>query len=67
MQAAEWFRRFKDGHVIVETDERPGRLSPNKTDEVIPGAPDLVRADRKLTTGEVAEGLDIFSGSFQAI
>jgi hypothetical protein len=67
MQATEWFRRFEDGDVIVETDERTGRLSPNRSDEVIPRARDLVRADRRLTTGEVAEELDISSGPCQAI
>jgi hypothetical protein len=65
MQAAEWFRGFKES--IVESDERTGRLSTNRSDEVIPRARDLVTADRSLTIGEVAEELDISSGSCQAI
>jgi len=57
MQVAEWFRGFKDGHIIVESDERTGRLSPNRSDEVKTEARDLVRADRRLTIREVAEEL----------
>lgn len=57
MQVAEWFRGFKDGHIIVENDERTGRLSPNRSDEVKTKARDLVRADRRLTIREVAEEL----------
>jgi hypothetical protein len=57
MPAAEWFRGFKDGHIIVESDERTGRLSPNRSDEVIPKGRDLVRKDQRLTIGKVAEEL----------
>lgn len=67
MQVAEWFRGFKDGYIIVESDERTGRLSPNRSDKVITKVRDLVRADRRLTTREVAEELEISSGSCQAI
>jgi hypothetical protein len=45
MQVAEWFRGFKDGHNIAESDEQTGRLAPNKSDEAITHARDLVRAD----------------------
>ena len=60
-------RGFKEGYIIVESDERTGRLSPNRSGEVITRARDLVRADRRLTMGEVAEELETSSSSCQAI
>jgi hypothetical protein len=67
MQVAGWFRGFKDGHINVESGKRTGSLAPNKSDEVITHTHDLVRADRRLITREVAEELKIYSVSCQAM
>jgi hypothetical protein len=62
MQVVEWFRGFKEGHINIESDERTGRLTPNKSDEMITHAHDSVRTERRLTIREVVEELKFSSG-----
>jgi ABC-type histidine transport system ATPase subunit len=66
MQVVEWFRGLRGGHINVESDERTGSLTPNKSGEVITHVHDLVRAERRLIIREVAEELKFSSGLYQA-
>jgi len=42
-----WYRRFKDGRMSVDDDERSGRPSTNTTPENIANVREVILADRR--------------------
>ena len=63
----EWYKRFQDGRVDVEYDERPGRPSTSTTDENVEKVKEMVMNDRRITIREVADDIGISIGSFHEI
>ena len=65
MKRATCFRhkRFKNGRLSVEDDERSGRPSTSTDDPHIDEINTLVRANRRLTARELAEERGISVGS----
>jgi hypothetical protein len=55
----EWQRRFLGGREDVEDDERPGRPVTMKTDENVDKVRTMVRNDRRLSIGMIAEELNV--------
>ena len=58
-----WHKRFKNGLLSVEDDERSGRPSTSTDDPHIDEISTLVRANRRLTVRELAEKCGISVGS----
>ena len=58
-----WHKRFKNGRLSVENDERFGRSSTSTDDPHIDEINTLVRANRRLTLRELAEECGISVGS----
>ena len=58
-----WHKRFKNGRLSVEDDERFGRPSTSTDDPHIDEINTLVRANRRLTVRELAEECGISVGS----
>ena len=58
-----WHKRFKNGRLSVEDDERSGRPSTSTDDLHIDEINTLVRANRSLTVRELAEEYGISVGS----
>ena len=58
-----WHKRFKNGRLSVEDDERSGRSSTSTDDLHIDEINTLVRANRHLTVREHAEECGILVGS----
>ena len=58
-----WHKRFKNGWLSVEDDERSGRPSTSTDDPHIDEINTLVRANRCLTVRELAEECGISVGS----
>ena len=58
-----WHKRFKNGRLSVEDDERSGRPSTSTDDLHIDEINTLVRANRRLTVRELAEECGISVGS----
>ena len=63
----DWYRRFKKGRTSVESDERTGRPSTSRNNEIVEKVRSLVRADRSLTIRELSGEVGISFGSCQAI
>ena len=58
-----WYKRFKNGRLSVEDDERSGRPSTSTDDPHIDKINSRVRANRRLTERELAEECGISVGS----
>ena len=58
-----WHKRFKNGRLSVEDDERSGRPSTSTEDPHIDEINTLVGANRRLTVRELAEECGISVGS----
>ena len=58
-----WHKRFKNGRLSVEDDERSGRPSTSTDDPHIDKINTLVRANRRQTVRELAEECGISVGS----
>jgi len=63
----EWHERFKSNRESVEDDERSDRPPTSKTDENINKVREMLINNRKLTSRELAEDLNIAYGSIQDI
>ncbi|UYV82056.1 hypothetical protein LAZ67_21000621 [Cordylochernes scorpioides] len=63
----EWYKRFKEGREETADNERSGRPSTLTAPEKVDKALELVREDRRITFGEVAEEAGISFGSTQSI
>jgi hypothetical protein len=59
MQCYEWFKRFKDGRMLVSEDSRPGWLSTSTNEGHINRFHAVFRGNRHLTLQEVADKLGI--------
>ena len=59
----EWYKRFQDGRVDVEDDERSGRPSTSTIDENVKKVEKMVMNDRRITIREVADEVGISIGS----
>ena len=57
-QTYEWWQRFKEGRTSVD-DPRSGRPSTSKTDDNVTKVREVIRSNRRLTVGEVAEDVSI--------
>ena len=66
-QIKEWYNRFKDGRVSVESESRSGRPSTSRNDEVIEQVRTLVMQDRRVTIQEIVDQIEISFGSVQSI
>ena len=62
-----WHKRFKNGRLSVEDDERSGRSSTSTDDPHIDEINTLVRVNRRLTVRELTEECGISVGSCQSI
>jgi hypothetical protein len=63
----EWFDRFKDGHTLVDSDQRSGRPSTSWNANVIENVHSLILEDRRLTVREIADEVGISTGSAHSI
>jgi len=59
----DWFRRFKEGRIFVESDPLSGRPSTSRNEEMIAECRIVIRHNRRLTVGETADGCGIAVGS----
>lgn len=66
-QVFEWCRRFKEGRISIEDDERPGRPPSSCNDNIVALVEDILNMDRRVTVEEVAEGAGISVGSAHQI
>ena len=58
-QIKEWFKRFKDGRVSVDSDPRSGRPSTSRTVENVERVQDAINKNCRLTVRELEEDLAI--------
>ena len=58
-QIKEWYRRFKDGRISVDSDPRSGRPSLTTTPENIERVRLAIEGDRRLTIQELENDLGI--------
>ena len=63
----KWFERFRNGCESAEDEERSELSSASKTPENVERVSEMIRSNRRLTTGEISEDLNIFYGSVQNI
>lgn len=63
----EWFKRFKEGRTTVESDEREGRPSTSRNEEMIQKIRTAIRGNRRLTIMELSNEFQISFGSVQTI
>ena len=63
----EWFRRFKDGQDSIKSEQRQGRPSTSRNNDIIETVQELVIEDRRLTVREISDDLDISIGSCHSI
>jgi DNA-binding Xre family transcriptional regulator len=63
----DWFERFKEGHISIEDDHRPGRPSTSKTIDTITLVRDKIRYDRRLTVKELTNEVGISIGTCHSI
>ncbi|XP_050684031.1 histone-lysine N-methyltransferase SETMAR-like [Leptidea sinapis] len=63
----EWYKRFQDGRVNIEDDERPGRPSTSTTDENVKKVKEMVMNDCRVAIKEVADDVGISVGSCHEI
>ena len=66
-QIKEWYNRFKDGRMSVESDTRSGRPSTSRNDELIDQVQTLVMQDCHVPVRELAEEVGLRTGSVQSI
>jgi len=62
----EWYNRFKDGHMSVESNACSSRPSTSRNDKLIDQVRTLVMQDRRVTVQELAE-VGISTGSVHSI
>jgi hypothetical protein len=66
-QIEEWYNRFKDGRMSVESDTCSSRPSTNQNDELIDQVWTLIMQDRHVTVQELAEEVGISTGLVHSI
>ena len=63
----QWFRRFKEGCDSFKYDQRSGKPSTARTEEMIAQVKEKIHADRRLTIREISDEMNMSFGSCQAI
>lgn len=63
----KWIKRFKGGREVLEDNHRQGRPSTSTTPEQVDAVQALVDEDRRVTVLEIAQTLDISTGSVDSI
>jgi len=58
-----WFKRFRNGRVLVGEDPRPSRHSTSTNDDHVERFRAVICGNRRLTVREVADELGISTGS----
>jgi hypothetical protein len=58
-ETKEWFKRFKDGCMSADSDQRSGRPSMSRDADVIDKVRTLIMEDRCLTVWEIADEVGI--------
>jgi len=66
-QCYEWFKRFKEGRMSVSEDPRPGRPSTSTNNDHVERVHAVICGNRRLTVREVADEVDISTGSCHQI
>ena len=66
-QVFDWFHRFKEGRISVESHTRWERPSTSRNEEMIAKVRTIVRNNRRLTVREIADDCGISVGSCDAI
>jgi hypothetical protein len=66
-QIKEWFNRFKNGHTLADSDQRPGWQSTSRNANVIENVRSLILEDCHLTAREIADKVGISTGSAHSI
>lgn len=62
-----WYKMFSEGREDVNDEEIVGRLSTSTTEENIDEVKKIVLANRRITVREIAEDLNISTGSCHSI
>ena len=55
IQCYEWFKRFKEGRMLVDEDPRPGRRSSSTNNDHVERGRAVIRGNRRLTLLEFAD------------
>ncbi|PNF43072.1 hypothetical protein B7P43_G02720 [Cryptotermes secundus] len=63
----DWFSRFKNWQETLEDDQRSGRPSTSRTEEMIGKVRQLIRCDRRMTIAELEQEVGVSHGSIHAI
>ena len=63
----EWYKQFKEGRSIVESDEREGHPSTSRNEEIIQKIQTDIRGNRRLIISELSNEFQISFGSVQTI
>lgn len=63
----DWYNLFKEGRDSATSDTRSGRPSTSRNEKTINQVETLVLADRRITIRELAEEVDISTGSIHSI
>jgi len=63
----DWFSRFKNGKETLEDDQRIGRPSTSRTEEMIEKVRQLIQCDPRMTIVELEQEVGISHGSIHAI
>ncbi|XP_064101113.1 protein GVQW3-like [Macrobrachium nipponense] len=66
-QIKEWYNRFKQGQISVESKPRSGRPSTSRNEEFVENVRRIVKDDRRITIKEITEAVGISSGSVHTI
>ena len=66
-QIKEWFNRFKNGWMSVESEAHFGRLSTSRKEEVIEMVCQILLKDRRLTLWKIVEKVGISKESVHSI
>jgi len=67
MQCYEWFKHFKEGRMSVSENPRPGRPSTSTNNDHVERVHTVICGNRRLTVREVADEVDISTGSCHQI
>ena len=60
----DWFSRFKNGQETLEDDQRSGRPSTSRTEEMIGKVRQLIRCDQRMTIAEMEQQVGTVTGHF---
>ena len=63
----DWLSRFKNGQEILENDQRSGRPSSFRTEEMIEKVRQLIQCDRRMSIVELEQEVGISHGYIHAI